>query len=437
MKSQKLFLAGSFVIVALLSLAAGFALAQGFEPAGGVTAQATPVGTGFTYQGYLTDASGNPVTGNCDFQFGLWDAETGGTQIGITQTVSSVSVDNGTFLIEDLDFGEGAFKGEARWLQIAVRCPAGSGGYTPLSPRQAIKPVPYALALPGLWTEQRTYPNVIGGYKGNEVTAGAKGAVIAGGGSVNAYATPLPNRVTDDYGAIGGGYANQAGNDDANPINAGGTVVGGGMYNTASSSGATVAGGYGNTASGWDSTVAGGGLNTASGSYSTVAGGSYNSAEASYSTVPGGYGAKATRYGQFAYASGYFSNPGDAQTSLYVLRTTTTDATETEMFLDGYSQRITVEDGQAILFDILVLGRGWVNSTSEPRMAGYRFTGVITNIAGVTYFVGSPVKVVLGEDDTAFDANVYAGGGALMIKVKGNTGTTVTWVASVRTVESR
>ncbi|MGB9873233.1 MAG: hypothetical protein ACPLYD_16450, partial [Anaerolineae bacterium] len=37
--------------------------------------------------------------------------------------------------------------GDARWLAIAVRCPAGSGSYQPLTPRQALTAAPYALSL--------------------------------------------------------------------------------------------------------------------------------------------------------------------------------------------------------------------------------------------------------------------------------------------------
>ena len=41
----------------------------------------TPLGTAFTYQGRL-DRDGSPFTGTCDFQFGLWDAASEGSQIG-------------------------------------------------------------------------------------------------------------------------------------------------------------------------------------------------------------------------------------------------------------------------------------------------------------------------------------------------------------------
>jgi len=142
---------GSLLAVALLALAVGSGQAQGPQPpAPGVEPQGeagilASLGTAFTYQGQLKSGS-NPVNGTCDFQFALYDAASGGTSLG-TQTKTGVSVTNGLFTIPDLDFGAGAFQGDARWLQIAVRCPAGSGSYTTLAPRQALTATPYALGL--------------------------------------------------------------------------------------------------------------------------------------------------------------------------------------------------------------------------------------------------------------------------------------------------
>ena len=101
-----------------------------------------PIGTAFTYQGQLQKA-GAPLTNTADFQFSLWDALSGGMQIGTTQTVSNIDVEDGLFTVW-LDFGSSAFAGDARWLNIAVRSPAGSGAFTPLSPRQELTPTPYA-----------------------------------------------------------------------------------------------------------------------------------------------------------------------------------------------------------------------------------------------------------------------------------------------------
>jgi hypothetical protein len=98
-------------------------------------------GTVFTYQGFLK-VSGNPANANYDFQFSLWTADSGGTQIGATLTLTSVPVQNGLFTVS-LDFGN-VWDGSDRYLQIAVR-PAGSGSYTTLSPRVKINPTPYAI----------------------------------------------------------------------------------------------------------------------------------------------------------------------------------------------------------------------------------------------------------------------------------------------------
>ena len=103
----------------------------------------TPLGTAFTYQGQLKE-SGLPVTGTADFEFCLWDAPGGGTQIGACIPVNNQNVVNGLFTAT-LDFGAGAFPGDARWLEIAVRSPAGSGNYTTLTPRQELTPSPHAL----------------------------------------------------------------------------------------------------------------------------------------------------------------------------------------------------------------------------------------------------------------------------------------------------
>jgi hypothetical protein len=126
-------------------------------------------------------------------------------------------------------------------------------------------------------------PNVIGGFAGNSVTGGAGGATIAGGGVVGEV-----NLVTDDFGTVGGGANNQAGNNAGTTSDRPYATVAGGHGNAATSVAATVAGGQGNIASGPESSVAGGNGNTASGLRSTVGGGDSNVANRTGSTVAGG-----------------------------------------------------------------------------------------------------------------------------------------------------
>jgi hypothetical protein len=124
-----------------LSATQGAAPLQEEGPLGVDQVSATPLGAGFTYQGLLKQ-DGNPITGLCDLQFGLYDGATLGSQVGITQT-QTIDVADGLFTAQ-LDFGGEVFNGDARWLAVAVRCPAGSGSYTSLG-RQALTAVPYAL----------------------------------------------------------------------------------------------------------------------------------------------------------------------------------------------------------------------------------------------------------------------------------------------------
>ncbi len=99
--------------------------------------------TQFTYQGSLNDGS-SPANGAYDLQFRLFDALSGGAQIGATLTLANVAVSNGIFKVT-LDFGAGAFPGANRFLEIAVRPGASSGAYTTLSPRQPVSSTPYSI----------------------------------------------------------------------------------------------------------------------------------------------------------------------------------------------------------------------------------------------------------------------------------------------------
>ena len=108
---------------------------------------------------------------------------------------------------------------------------------------------------------------LIGGYEGNTVTTGVVGATISGGGGSSSGT----NRVTDDFGTVGGGANNQAGDGaDLFPISY--PTVAGGLNNTAGGHTSTVSGGFGNDASGVAATIPGGNSNAATGAYSFAAG---------------------------------------------------------------------------------------------------------------------------------------------------------------------
>lgn len=105
-------------------------------------------GTAFTYQGDVS-ASGQAVNGAADFQFRLYDAATAGALVGSQVAASNVTVVNGKFTVL-LDFGWVFAGGQARWLEVDARTPAGSGAFTTLSPRQPVSPSPMAQGLAGI-----------------------------------------------------------------------------------------------------------------------------------------------------------------------------------------------------------------------------------------------------------------------------------------------
>jgi hypothetical protein len=276
----------------------------------------------------------------------------------------------------------------------------------------------------------------IGGGATNLITE-APQSTIAGGGGNSILGNDLLGWVWDAF--IGGGTGNSI------YCQSYGAMIGGGTSNSIEiiSPWSTIAGGSDNSIGiyGAGATIAGGALNRVDRgadyysyrySYGTIGGGQSNSVSRPYGIVPGGLQAAARNYGQMAHASGQFATAGDAQTSVYVCRGTTTNATLSELFLDGVSERMVVPTNSTWGFDVLVTGRA-----SNGNSAAYSIKGTIKNTGGTTTSVGSPVFQRLGNDDATWDVvvGVDSVDQALSVKVKGASSTFVRWVASVRTVE--
>ncbi|MCA9275762.1 MAG: hypothetical protein KDA29_07035 [Phycisphaerales bacterium] len=96
----------------------------------------------FTYQGSLKD-NGVPANGEFDFRFYLYDAQTGGAQLGVLNTRENVQVTDGVFTVT-LDFGLNLFQSTPRYLEIRVRPGDSVSSYNILTPRAPINPAPAA-----------------------------------------------------------------------------------------------------------------------------------------------------------------------------------------------------------------------------------------------------------------------------------------------------
>src|SRR5215831_12044290 len=75
--------------------------------------------TTFTYQGELKN-NGLLASGAFDFQFRLFDAVSGGNQLGGTVCLNNVNVANGRFTTQ-VDFGQQFTTPTPRFLEVQVR----------------------------------------------------------------------------------------------------------------------------------------------------------------------------------------------------------------------------------------------------------------------------------------------------------------------------
>jgi len=230
MKMKTKTLLPMFVLIALLFVTGG-ASAQPLNKAEGSNAASVSLGTAFTYQGQLKK-SGTPVTNTCAFTFGLWDAASGGTQLGSNQAVGNVSVSNGLFTAQlngGGEFGANAFNGDARWLQISVQC-SGDASVTDLG-RQQLTATPYALSLrPGanisgsstepVWkvTNSSTGHGLMGTTTGTDhLHAGVTGTNQGAGSGSGVYGFSIAGygvlgRSTNSYAIYSDGKAHVEGN---------------------------------------------------------------------------------------------------------------------------------------------------------------------------------------------------------------------------------
>jgi hypothetical protein len=182
-------------------------LAALFAVAGTASSQPeAPQPSGFTYQGEMKVANA-PGNTSADVRFRLYDSPFGGTQIGPMLQPPPVVLLNGRFTTT-LDFGPGVFTGEARWMEIETRAPAGGGVWTVLAPRQLITAVPYALfALnnAGQGTQGPAGPQGPPGPQGPQGVAGPTGVTGPEGatGPAGPQGSPGPAGPQGPAGAAG------------------------------------------------------------------------------------------------------------------------------------------------------------------------------------------------------------------------------------------
>jgi len=117
---------------------------------------------------------------------------------------------------------------------------------------------------------------------------------------------------------------------------------------------------------------------------------------------------------------------------LYVLFTTTTDDTPTEMFLDGSNTRIDLPEDSTMMFEADIIGR----DSSGTDHCSFRIQGLVDRTSGSTVLINTVNEVVVAETDDTWSATVEADdvNDTIAVKVTGAAATTIRWTGFVKTV---
>ncbi len=352
----------------------------------------TPLGTAWTYQGQLKDG-GNPANEPYDMHFRLYDAPTGGTQLGPIICYNNLSVADGLFTAT-LDFGD-QFAGQERFLEVAIRVDTGlncadTSGFTTLAPRQKLTAAPNALnadRLDGLdstaFLQSIPVPLTLSGSGSTHVIRAENSSSSVGASGIYGLAT---DAASPNYGGrfesnstMGRAVYGQAGA-------ASGSTVGG-YFESASTSGLGV------FASASAASGAAYGLSARSNSTSGRA--VFGWATAGTGTTYGGYflSLSPSGYGVFGEASatsgstygGYFESDSTAGRGVFGLATAASGTTYA-----GYFENASTS------------GRGVYAIASATSGTTYGVYGESNSPAGYAgYFVGSGADALYVENNAS------------------------------------
>jgi len=267
-------------------------------------------------------------------------------------------------------------------------------------------------------------------------TATGNNAVALGSGSfasaTNCFAAVI-GRATSTYGAISTG-AVAIGEDNKSSslaaVTVGNDCIASGTYSVA----------LGKNAKATNTYAYGlGGFSNASGVGSYAIGKS-TGATAQYSVAMGAL-SKTTIEGQFAFSGEQISAQGDSQTSIYVLRSDTTDATPEAMVTNGpnttrgTTNQVILLNNSAYAFHGTIVARQ--QASAGTASAAWKVEGLIRRegSAGTTVLVNSATTVLDNTPAWGMALSADTTNGGLAITVTGAAATNIRWVATINTSE--
>jgi hypothetical protein len=386
----------------------------------GVSAQTTE----FSHQGSLK-VGGSPANGNFDLEFRLFNAESGGGQVGSTVQQLNVAVANGIYAVT-LDFGSGGLTGADRWLEIAIRT-AGGGAFTTLTPRQKILSAPFAVKSSRATNADIAETALSAEFAGN---AAALGGVAASdyvvttdprmtnarpptAGSANYIQNSVNPQAASDFNISGNGTA--GGRLSASVVNATTRFEIGGsrILSNAGTSNIFVGVGAGAANTGPSNSFFGsnaGNSNTSAGNNSF------------FGTSAGRVNTTGFSNSFFGSRAGEFNTTGE-NNSFFGARSGESNSTGLDNTFYGALSGFVNTTGSRNVF--VGTQAGSSNSTAtDNSFFGYR-SGEANTTAGGNSFFGSNA----GVSNTTGNANAFFGGSAGTVNTIGNRNTFIGYVA--------
>ena len=237
----------------------------------------------------------------------------------------------------------------------------------------------------------------------------------------DSFAAAIANN-TSSYGAVGansvaiGPITRSA---QSNAVALGGNSLANGAYSFA----------FGGTTSGSYSVAFGG---TASGTAAVNLLGGTASGDRSLAV---GLRASATIYGQKAFASGRFAADGDAQGSIFILRSDTTNATAEALTTNNSTANATNQIVAASDTCITFSGTVVAMQNGAQSYGSWEIKGLLVNDGGTTTLANSAITVIQNASSWGVALSADNTNNALAITVTGEASHSIRWVSNISTSE--
>jgi hypothetical protein len=128
---------------------------------------------------------------------------------------------------------------------------------------------------------------------------------------------------------------------------------------------------------------------------------------------------------------------GVATAELHVMRGQSTNATATELFLDGASTQLTLPDNSVSLIHADFVGNYIQGSIQET--SGYRISTTVTSFNSTVTLANIPAETVYQESTSTWYAEILAGGASSNVVkfiVHGEIGKIINWTTFINVATS-